>query len=452
MGVILLLALALYCYFKYGPQQLPHLSFTMLPKKAYEIGRLFSGIRVRSSVVATPSESTALHLEEDPDAYQLHLELRLQVPKAASTPEDVLAATPELASLLPDLRDLLRTASPSPDYATLYDYKDKNLEANLGELQRLLPPDSLYDCQTILDLQNPETSRRAILVQALMNVNTDGSDGDRNFDLGKPGLFFQPQTNYRWPKASRHPNPYLHTIEQQIETMEGESGDDDSQSKTEPIHLKASLSDAKATRDELKRWSFLVGVADPFIVLPSFMFKQGAEHLSIGDYAIVIAKGKLYPAILGDKGPNFKIGEASLRICREIDPKSNADMRPVDRPKISYIIFPGTADKPFKVPNYNTWSERCRSLWKEMGGSDEAPWHEWKSLEKPWPTPTPTPTPETVSSPEPTSSNPSSTYPSSELSNPEASSGTNPAASDSPSPSPSPATPETQTNSPVGSN
>ena len=218
-GAILLLTLLISaCSRKESSPEHPEHSTPppLLSKKVYDTARLFNGITLKSSLEGTPSQETSLHLEADPSSYQIQLELHLQVPKPASTSAEVLAATPELGDLLPNLEALLENSEPSPSFETLFAYKEKKLRANLETLQTLLPRDTLYDCQTILNLQNPDTSRGAILIQALMNVNTDGSDGDRNLPVEKAALFFQPQTNYRWPKASKHPNPFLHTAVEQI--------------------------------------------------------------------------------------------------------------------------------------------------------------------------------------------------------------------------------------------
>ncbi len=374
-----------------------------IPRKVYDTARLFNGIKLKSSIETTPTDFTSLHLGREPDSYTLQLELRLQLPKPATTSADLLAATPGLARLLPDLDQLLTNATASPDFATLYSNKEKNLRANLATLQRLLPIDTLYDCQTILKVENPLTSRRIILIQALMNVNADGSDGDRNLAVDNHSAFYQPQTNYRWPKATAHPNPCLHDTEQRLASIREklDSDPDNSLSPAEKSRLLNLESEEKATLEELKHLSFLVGTSDPFIVLPSFMFKGAEGHPEIGDYAIVIAGNTLYPAILGDKGPNYKMGEASLRICKEIDGRSTADARPIDRPTVVYLIFPGTAENPFSAPDYGHWSDRCHALWKEIGGSDSAKWQAWDSLEKPWPTPTPLPTPSPSISPSP---------------------------------------------------
>ena len=386
-----------------------------LPRKNYDTAKLFNGISLKSSVDCTPSQTTALSALLNSNSYKMDINLHVQWPKAATSLPDLQAATPEIAELLPALNSLLSNAVPSPDFGELLDRKEKSLRNNLGQLQHLPYRDSLFDCQTILDLNHPATSRRALLIQAIMNVNTDGSDGDRNLPLDRLSLTYQPQTNYRWSKKTDRPNPCLREEISQLALTEAELGSG-TMSALEKSSLESRSATAKATIAELKRWSFLSGTADPFIVLPSFMVGKSPMQPSIGDYAVVIAKGTLYPAILGDLGPNSKIGEASLRICREIFPDSGADRRPVSRPEVVYLVFPGTAEKPFAAPDFAHWSERCHTLWKEFGGSDTATWHEWTSLEKPWPTPTPMPSP-SPEAPSPTNS-PYGTNPASSLTQP----------------------------------
>jgi len=364
----------------------------VLPRKNYDLSKLFTQILVKSSVSCENSDQTALAAAANTNSYELDINLHVLWPKAATNSADLSVASPELPLLLPELETLLNGVQPSPDFATLLGNKERSLRANLQLLQKLPYRDSLFDCQTILNLKNKNTSRHALLIQAIMNVNTDGSDGDRNLDIDKLSSTYQPQTNYKWPKTGTHLNPCLRDFESRLALLDAELANG-----TMTPEVKASLikeqSYVKATIEELKHWDFLVGTADPFIVLPSFMVGKTAGQPSVGDYAVVIYHGKLYPAILGDMGPGTKIGEASLRLCRQIEPKSGADRRPVSKPEVVYLVFPGTAEKPFTSPNYQHWSERCRALWKEFGGSDTADWHEWTSLEKPWPTPTPSPTP-----------------------------------------------------------
>ena len=362
----------------------------VLPRKNYDTARLFNGLALKTSVTCGQGTATALETIAETNSYRADIALQVSWPAPATKAPAILAATPELGTLLPGLPRLLEGAVPSPDFAGLLERKERYLRANLSQLQRLPYRDSLFDCQTILDLKSRETGRRVILVQAIMNVNTDGSDGDRNLAIDRLSQTFQPQTNYRWRKTGNHPNPCLRETESRMALITAELANG-SQSPESKAALTRELDYLKATAEELKHWDFLVGTADPFIVLPSFMVGKSPGQPAIGDYAVVIAHGKLYPAILGDLGPNSKIGEASLRLCRAIDADSGADKRPVSRPEVAYLVFPGTAEKPFSSPDYAHWAERCHSLWKELGGAQTADWHEWTSLEKPWPTPTPSP-------------------------------------------------------------
>jgi Fungal chitosanase of glycosyl hydrolase group 75 len=365
---------------------------TVLPRKNYDTARLFSGLALKTSVTCAQGTLTSLGTIPETNSYEADITLHVRWPSAATNSQEILAATPELGTLLPGLPLLLEGAVPSPDFGSLLERKERSLRANLAQLQKLPYRDSLFDCQTILNLRHPENGRRVLLVQAIMNVNTDGSDGDRNLAIDRLSATFQPQTNYRWPKSGTHPNPCLRETESRLALLGAELGNG-SLTPENKASLTKELEYLKATAEELRRWDFLVGTADPFIVLPSFMVGKSHGQPGIGDYAVVIAHGKLYPAILGDMGPGSKIGEASLRLCRAIDPASGADKRPVSRPEVAYLVFPGTAEKPFAAPDYANWASRCRDLWKELGGSETAPWHEWISLEKPWPTPTPSPSP-----------------------------------------------------------
>lgn len=383
---------------------------SVLPRKNYDTARLFSGLALKTSVTCAQGTLTTLDAIQETNSYEADITLHVRWPSAATNSQSILAATPEVGTLLPNLPRLLESASLSPDFSGLLERKERSLRVNLAQLQKLPYRDSLFDCQTILDLKHPENGRRVLFVQAIMNVNTDGSDGDRNLAIDRLSATFQPQTNYRWPKSGNHPNPCLRETESRLALMKAEFGSG-SLTPENKASLSKELDYLKATAEELKRWDFLVGTADPFIVLPSFMVGKSSGQPSIGDYAVVIVHGKLYPAILGDMGPGSKIGEASLRLCRAIDPSSGADRRPVSRPEVTYLIFPGTAEKPFAAPDYAHWASRCRDLWKELGGTETSDWQEWTSLEKPWPTPTPSPSPSPTGSPNPETSPSSGTNP-----------------------------------------
>jgi len=161
-------------------------------------------------------------------------------------------------------------------------------------------------------------------------------------------------------------------------------------------------------RDEvmtLKKFSFLIGSTDPYIVMPG-AFARGKDALKVGDYALVVFAGVVYPAIVGDIGPNDRVGEASLRIAKQINVLSTPYNRPVSDLKVTYLVFPGTADKPFGPPDLEKLQARCQKLVDEIGGAT-VPLHHWENIIPPPPTPTPTPSPSPSASPSATFAFPS---------------------------------------------
>jgi hypothetical protein len=153
--------------------------------------------------------------------------------------------------------------------------------------------------------------------------------------------------------------------------------------------------------DSLKKYSFLIGATDPYIVLPSGLGR--ADGGKVGDYAVVVFGDRIFPAVVGDIGPSDKAGEASLRIAKEINALATPNNRPVSDLKVTYLIFPGTADPPFGPPDLEKLQTRCEALVKEIGGSS-VPLHHWENIIPPLPTPTPTPSPTVSPTPTPSAS------------------------------------------------
>ena len=86
----------------------------------------------------------------------------------------------------------------------------------------------------------------------------------------------------------------------------------------------------------------------------------------------------MYPCIVGDAGPSFKVGEASLRMAKELNSRATPYSRPVSDLTVTYLVFPGSAEK-FKAPDYAHWHKQCSSLLTEMGGvGAESTLHSWK--------------------------------------------------------------------------
>jgi hypothetical protein len=94
---------------------------------------------------------------------------------------------------------------------------------------------------------------------------------------------------------------------------------------------------------------------------------------------------------VGDGGPTYKVGEASLRMAKQLNPRALSNNRPVSDLKVSYLIFPGTADADRGPPDYAKWRQRCHELLNEVGGvGPGVALFEWQdTLPKPPPATTP---------------------------------------------------------------
>ncbi|PYL07533.1 MAG: hypothetical protein DME33_10275 [Verrucomicrobia bacterium] len=354
-----------------------------------DTGKLFNGITLRSTVETIPGADAATERSQ-PDSYVLDLRLQARVPSPNKAIEELAKVSPQLPRLLPGLASMLSADPVSPLYAQLYDTKVRMLRENLARLDLLLSRHNFFDCQTVLQLQHPQSHRKALLLQADMDVDSDGSDADRMpASTGAP-TNFKPSTSYRWPKKTAAPNPYLAATEDALKRAEAEYA----LATTAPARkssLRNAIAQMRVEIGTLKKYSFLIGAIDPFIVVPG-AFTHGPEPIKPGDYALVIFGDSIYPAIVGDIGPNDKVGEASLRIAKQINSLSTPYNRPVSDLKVSYIIFPGTADKPFGPPDLEKIHARCETLVKELGGTS-VPLHHWENIIPPSPTPSPTASP-----------------------------------------------------------
>src|SRR5205814_2460779 len=205
-------------------------------------------------------------------------------------------------------------------FAQLYETKIRVLRENLVRLDLLLSRHNFFDCQTVLQLQHPQSHRKALLLQADMDVDADGSDADRMpIGTGAP-TNFKPSTSYRWPKKTPAPNPYLAAAEERLKHAE----DEYAFSTTTPERkreLRTAIAQLRAEVFTLKKFSFLIGATDPYIVIPS-AFARGHDAAKVGDHALVIFGDAIYPALVGDIVPNDRVGEASLRIAKEINAQS----------------------------------------------------------------------------------------------------------------------------------
>jgi hypothetical protein len=361
-----------------------------------DTAKLWSGITVHAEVDPTPGGAASVE-RIDPQSYVLDLKLNVRVPTPNRTLAELAQVTPELPKLLPKLSAAITADSVSPLFQKLYEVKVQSLRENLVRLDQLLSRHNFYDCQTILQLRDPETKRTAILLQADMDVDADGSDADRLPDTNGASTNFKPFTSYHWKKTTTNPNPFLAAAEEKLRRYETEFAQK-GLTMERNRDLRIGIQRMKAEVDSLKRFSFLIAATDPYIVLPG-IFPRAKDSGRVGDYAVVIVGDRILPAIVGDVGPDDKVGEASLRIAKEINALSTPYNRPVSALKVTYLIFPGTADKPFGPPDLETIRAHCEKLVEEMGGASVA-LHRWENLiPTPTPTPSPTPMPTPASSP-----------------------------------------------------
>ena len=370
-----------------------------------DTGKLFNGITLHSTVETIPGADAATERTQ-PDSYALDLRLQARVPSANKTIEELAKINPHLPTLLPGLASMLPADPVSPLYSQLYDSKVRMLRQNLARLDLLLSRHNFFDCQTVLQMQHPQTHRKALLLQAEMDVDADGSDADRMpVGTGAPANF-KPSTSYRWPKKTAAPNPYLAATEERLKRAE----DEYALATTTPARkreLGNAVAELRAEVATLKKYSFLIGATDPFIVVPG-AFTHGGDPVKPGDYALVVFGDSIYPAIVGDVGPNDKVGEASLRIAKQINTLSTPYNRPVSDLKVTYIMFPGTAEKSVGPPDLEKLQARCEALVTEIGGAT-VPLYHWENIIPPSPSPSATPSPSpspsgTPSTPSPTGS------------------------------------------------
>jgi hypothetical protein len=414
------------------------------------VGKIFNGMQYKVTL-ETEHGTTATHDRNEMGSYTAELTVKVKVPKPHHDLDEIKRLNAALPELLPGLSDLLDSAKVSPSFDNLYRLKVAALQSSLMRLDNLLTRHNFFDCETILELQHAQTMRRALFIQADMDVDTDGSDPDRVPEVDGASPTFQPFTSYRWGRKTANASSFVGPREAKIKNYESElaNGSPGAQRRE---NLKQAISELRTEVSDLKKYSFLIGAEDPFIVLPGSLFgkSKGVFAPSVGDYCVVAYQKNLYPAIVGDVGPSNLIGEASLRICKEINARANSENRPISDLRVTYIVFPGTAEK-FDTPNLAHWRDRCEKFLGEMGGFS-GNLFTWEDRLKPKATPVPaTPAPATPApgSPAPTTPSPGSPKPATPAGNSPKPATATPAAGPQPStpapassPTPTPATPK----------
>jgi len=371
----------------------PPLPGEFIPRKDVDVAKLFNGITVKTNLITEQGGFASLE-RLDPEAYKAEFQLSIRVPKANQTLDELARINKNLPAILPGLEVMLQAAKVSGFYHKLYENKTNRVQNDLTRLSKILDRHNFYDTETILELTHPATQRRALLVQSEMDVVADGSDGDRMPTLDEYiylSDYYQPFTSYAWAKTTKNPNPLLAKWEDRLQKAQDEYAKK-GLSASRNRELKVMIDQLKLEVADFKVRSSLIADKDPFIVI-SLLFRGYADQNKftpqIGDYAAVIHEGKIYPAICGDYGPSFKMGEASLRMAKTINPKATPYIRPESDLKVTYLIFPGTAEKERSAPDLVKWREKCLALLGEVGGVGAGfELHTWEDpFKKPEPPP-----------------------------------------------------------------
>ncbi len=348
-----------------------------------DVRKLRSGIPFKTEVIFEQGGIASAERVDD-ESYVAQYTLKLKLPAAATTISDLEKSNPKLSKILPALPGLLEKAEVSKWYNKLYTNKSERVRRDANALNELLTKHNIYDCETILNLK-AANGRKVFLMQAEMDVVSDGSDGDRLPTMPDEivnSTHYQPFTSYGWPKKTTTPNPMIAGLERRIENAKTElaAAATPAARKT---WLKERITELNRYIADLKSRSYLIAEYDPFIVIPVNLLTDRTDPYApkVGDYAVVIHGETIYPCIVGDGGPTFKVGEASLRMAREINPNSSPYSRPVSDLKITYVVFPGSREEKKGPPDLKLWKEKCGALLTEIGGLGEGySLYEWKDL------------------------------------------------------------------------
>jgi len=347
-----------------------------------DVRKMSKGYQLETKVTVLKGKQ-ASHERTKDDSYTASYELKIRLPEPSKTLEELQKVNPKLDTVLPGLKDMLPQAEVSPFFYQLYENKTNRLKANVTKLNELMTRHNFYDCETMLKLKSPSTGRRALLVQAEMDVVSDGSDGDRLPSMPDKivnSSHYQPMTSYGWKKQGTTPNPLIAGWKNRIRKAEAELARSGTTADRK-AWLKMRVAKIKREIEDMESRSYLIADYDPFIVMPiNMLLTKGDPYAaSVGDYAVVIHDGKIYPTIVGDAGPSFKVGEASLRMAKHINPRASSYSRPVSDLTVTYLVFPKTGDK-FGPPNYEKWRERCNEFLTEVGGLGAgATLHTWEN-------------------------------------------------------------------------
>lgn len=349
-----------------------------------DVRTMYKGFKLKTQVNVDKGGLASVERKDD-ESYTAEYTLNINLPKPSKTMSELSQVNGKLESMLPGLSKMLEKAEVSGFYYNLYQNKVDRLKDDALKLNNLTTKHNFYDCETILNLRHPDSKRRILLVQGDMDVVSDGSDGDRLATMPEEivnSTHYQPFTSYGWKKQTKTANPMVAGWKKRIENANKEIADPATKADRKKW-LKDRITMLKRGIADMEARSFLIAEYDPFIVMPVNVITNGSDKYAakVGDYAVVIHEGNIYPAIVGDGGPTFKVGEASLRLARQINSNSSPYRRPVSDLTVTYLVFSGSRDKVKSAPDYKKWHDECSKLLEEIGGlGDGYQLHQWEDL------------------------------------------------------------------------
>ena len=356
-----------------------------VPWQRLDTAELWNGIHVKSWVNGQEGDRAAAERLNE-ESYQVMLQLNVKVPKANQSFEELAKLNPHLPAMLPGLARMVPAGKVSGFFHRLYQLKQERLQQLLTRFDRTLSRHNFFDCETILELTHPDTGKKVLMVQGEMDVVSDGSDGDRWPELDdyiSMSDNYRYSTSYAWKKKTGTPNPLLKQYQEKLKAYEEEFAIKGLSIERNRF-LRSEIERLKPAIEEMKARSFLIAEADPFIVMPLSMLGYAEENPfgpAVGDYAAVVHGNRIFPAIVGDAGPSFKVGEASLRLAKEINENAGVYSRPVSELEVSYLVFPRSGEETWDAPDLEKWREKVQHLVDGIGGLGEGyALHAWEDL------------------------------------------------------------------------
>lgn len=361
-------------------QSAPKVILEMPQGVVTDITNLSNGIPLRTEILYGSGE-TAMEEIQLHDSYTAQYQLKMRVPRPAIRISEIEIGTPDLSKILPGFRAMFPTGFVSPWHETLYRNKVSEIRANSKQLNLMMSKPDAYDCNTILHLKS-EKGRKVFFMQADMDAILKGSDGDRLPEMTAShvqSIQYDPFTAYHWRKTGNKPNPMIAEWERRIAIGRTELKEP-ALTPARKAWVEERIAMLNSGIEAMKKRGYLISAHDPYIVLPIGLIidKEDPFAPKIGDYAVVIHGRTIYPCIVGDRGADSTVGEASALLAAQLNPEWKPGSKAVAYPRVSYVVFPGTAETNPEPPEYDKWMKKCYTLLGEIGGFGNGfQYHKW---------------------------------------------------------------------------